>query len=188
MTTIKSPNGRVIFLDVDGVLNAFDKFDMITTFPAPGMVSPLVVDRNRVATFNHILKQVPFISVVVSSTWRHSNPKQDYIINNCKDFAKVTGLDRTIFHKDWRTPLFGEGENRGKEVRQWMADHPEVFKAVVIDDQYSDQFKDDRTIKYVRTDPRTGFSFNNLYKLMNAFGLRLTKDYRVTTAGGPIAL
>lgn len=178
--------GRVIFLDIDGVLNSFDKFDYLTTFRAPGMLDRLRVDLNRVEAFNHILLHTPFIQVVVSSTWRYNTFDKERSFLKFRDFCKVTRLNPRIFHKDWHTPLIGDGENRLAEVEAWLERHPEVFKALVLDDGYEAQFKTSKNIKYIRTDPRTGISHANLKKAMNFFGVRVRDDLTLATAGGPM--
>lgn len=180
--------GRIIFLDIDGVMNSTDKYDFLTTFPAPGMFSPFIVDLNKIKAFEHVLLQTPFIKVVVSSTWRLGSKAHGVEINSAKDFAKITRLNARLFHTDWRTPLLGDGRHRGDEVEAWLDNHPEVFKYAVIDDCYPDQFKDHVNCKYIQTDPHIGMTFNNLDKMLRFFGVKVRRDFSVTTAGGPLPM
>lgn len=173
---------------MDGVFNTFDKFDRITTFKAPRMKSPYIVDLNRINAFSHVLLQVPFIQVVVSSTWRLPSPDHGEPMANVKDFARVTKLPTRIFHRDWRTPLIGEGHNRAAEVNAWLEEHPEVFKYVVIDDNYADQFCNSKQCRYIKTDPRTGITQKQLDRALDFFSVRIKKDYSLATSGGPLIL
>lgn len=181
--------GRIIFLDVDGVLNETDRSDRIATVPAPHMIHPYVTNMNKIALFNHVLKQTPWIKVVVSSTWREPHEylekKGIRTVHNLQDFCKWTGLKRDIFHEDWRTPLIGTGENRLIECQAWMDEHPYVFKALAIDDCYETQFKG-QSIKLCKTDPREGLTKERLDKVLRYFGLRLRDDFVIVTAGGPL--
>ena len=143
---------------------------------------------NTVSILNHVLQQATYLKLVVSSTWREPDNRYERTVNNLQDFCRVTGLKRNLFHTDWRTPLIGDGRNRLVECEAWLNEHPEVFKALAIDDNYSDQFKSQSIIKYIKTDPRKGLTANNISSVLNFFGIRTRADYTVVTAGGPMPI
>ena len=112
---------KVIFLDVDGVLNSNDSIDR-----APqGMV--WFVDPVIVARFNKIFDVLKDVDVVLSSSWRYAVKMRRIDFNQIMRDAGYTGPEITEITPD------GE-EERGLEIQQWLDRHPSVEKFVIIDD------------------------------------------------------
>lgn len=122
---------RVLFLDVDGVLNRIEpETDAFLTMPAPGMEPPYWVELNVVATLNAVLAQCPRARIVVSSTWRMS-------LSTPALFTQHTRVDPALLHEDWRTPSTEDGadpDSRPGEIADWLSRHPEVDRWVAVDD------------------------------------------------------
>lgn len=178
---------NVVFLDVDGVLNRLDKRgDYVVTLQAPGMNGAAIVDLNICAALEHVLLQTPWIKLVASSTWRFSAPEQGYHVDDVSDFARHVQLNQSLFHPDWRTDLFDTGNNRVLEVEDWLRRHPEVIRSATIEDNFADQFRELPSCKHIHIDWREGLTFKKLEKLMLHFGVRVTKDLSIRTAGGPL--
>lgn len=113
---------RVIFLDVDGVLNCQ------TTLQNAKRSD--VVDPEMVGRLNKIIEATD-AKVVLSSTWR-----------------LIFGTDKTF--NDYLIPagfvgeVIGETPNlniriggnipRGREIRAWLKQHPEVDQFIILDD------------------------------------------------------
>ena len=103
---------KVIFLDIDGVLNAIDTKERWQGFIG---MNPVLVDR-----FNKLVEDTS-AEVVLSSTWRHN---EDWRKTMKKNGLNMKFLDRTI-----RMP----GKIRGLEIKEWL-DRNEVEKYVILDD------------------------------------------------------
>lgn len=120
---------KVIFLDMDGVLNCADTFNQ----PRSGRE---VVDDAKVALLAGLIERTG-AKVVVSSTWRFSG------LGFMRDVLKRYGLanadDVVIDCTPDATRLSHYGSNyltppRGQEIGLWLADHPEVEAFVILDD------------------------------------------------------
>jgi len=103
---------RVIFLDIDGVLNC-------KKTPNPGKF-PYVVDPKLLKRFLSLLERSG-AKVVLSSTWRY-------------DPAGLFSAEH------WGIPLIDVTPDMPKrprrdEVRSWLKKHPTVKRYVVIDDE-----------------------------------------------------
>lgn len=122
---------RVVFLDVDGVLNRIDpETGGLLTLPAPGMEFPYWVELNVVRTLNAVFAQCTDTRLFISSTWRMG-------LGTPEQFVHHTSIDPCLLHEDWRTPPtedWGEPDPRPKEVADWLSRHPEVTAWVAVDD------------------------------------------------------
>jgi hypothetical protein len=103
---------KIIFLDIDGVLNCKK-----TANPRK---LPYVVDRRLLARFKRLLDRTG-AKVVLSSTWRYD----------------PAGL---FSAKHWGIPFVGATPDMPKRPRRdeicaWLKKHPKVTRFVVIDDE-----------------------------------------------------
>lgn len=98
---------KVIFLDIDGVLNNYStKIDLRWE---PSLVEIL----------NRIIKETG-AKVVLSSTWRRIESNRNIIKNDMKiDFIDVTP-------KRWK--------ERGHEIQEWLDKNPVVERFIILDD------------------------------------------------------
>lgn len=110
---------KIIFLDVDGVLNYLEEWsrqpDKGTYVLAPECVERLIALVNATGA-----------SIVLSSTWRQHQDHVDYL----KEQGALPNL-----HEDWRTGWTKRGSNfRGWDIQEWLERHPEVTDYVILDD------------------------------------------------------
>ena len=103
---------KVIFLDIDGVLNCHKT-------PNPRKF-PYVIDDGLLARFRQLIERTG-ASVVLSSTWRYDPAG----IFSAKHYG-VPFIDITPDMPD---------EPRCKEILTWIRNHPEVTRYAVIDDE-----------------------------------------------------
>lgn len=136
---------KVLFLDIDGVLNhqefyerrENDTYLKSLSYPLTEF-DPLVVER-----INDILDKTDS-KLVISSSWRFDENLQNI-------FTKV-GFKHKIFDI---TP-YGMGKCRGAEIKQWLDTHENVEKYVIIDDD-NDMLKEQKKY-FIRTTDFNGFT------------------------------
>lgn len=147
---------KVVFLDIDGVLNSH------RTYIAFGGI-PRTTARNCRATLDEVairliggIVHASNAKVVLSSTLRKHSDWLDY----------GPALDLPIID---RTPS-GIG-SRGREIADWLAVHPEVKQYAIIDDD-SDMLQEQFPF-FVHTSYLEGFSFANATKLAELMGINI---------------
>ena len=108
---------KVIFLDIDGVLN--DGIRIMETdsdFPSKEHLDCLkaIVDATDA-------------KIVLSSTWRLF-PSSKNIVKNC-----LRNIGSDIYDITKELP-----KGRGAEIKEWLSRHPEVNQFVILDDDIAD--------------------------------------------------
>lgn len=115
---------KVIFLDVDGVLNS-------VAYDRQRGESDGNIDKTRLPLLRRLVDETGAV-LVLSSSWRRHWEKDPAACDAtgrelCATFA-AAGL--AIYGK---TPIFKKAP-RADEVRAWLAKHPEVQSFVIFDD------------------------------------------------------
>lgn len=120
---------KVIFLDIDGVLNWAGTEDRINGFVG--------LDPSRIERFNKLIDAHPDAKIVISSTWRMSG-----LFGAYEDFEGLVKLlaarglkGEVIDH----TPIKMSHVGRGNEIRWWIEDWTEEnpgkeLAFVILDD------------------------------------------------------
>lgn len=99
---------KVLFLDVDGVLNSKSTTNFGDLYPIDPYMA-FLVGKIQLHTG---------CEVVLSSSWRHH---PEGVENVSKRVVKL--LDKTPY-----------GASRGEEIKAWLDKHPEVKKYAILDD------------------------------------------------------
>lgn len=126
---------KVLFLDIDGVVNKKDNFDRSRH---PGAYP---IDSYCAFLVGRIQLQTG-CEVVLSSSWRNHPEGVENVSNRV-----VKLLDKTPNIRNDREPFLARGrywlhDIRGDEINAWLAEHPEVTKYAILDDDgdfYDDQ-------------------------------------------------
>lgn len=125
---------KVIFLDIDGVLNAHEELDPKIMC---GRIYP-----DKVARLNMILEETGAM-LVLSSAWRYLIYREEMTLTGVewlfrshgiyqKRLIGITKPDTMISLSDSvKVPASNE---RGEQISMWIEDNPEVSKYVVLDD------------------------------------------------------
>lgn len=141
---------KVIFLDIDGVLNSY-AYDRIRS------MDDGIIDKTRLPILKEIVDATAAV-VVLSSTWkRHWNKD----ICKCsfigKELIEAFALaDIEIYDK---TPDFG---SRKDEINEWIKNNGDVEKFVILDDIVFGW--DELSDHVVRTDARIGRGLEEHHK------------------------
>jgi len=105
---------KVLFLDIDGVLNNFQSRNFGETFNV-----------SACKNLNSLLKKVPELKIVVSSAWRMHG------LAYMKKVLKGNGID-----PDRIVDITGnEQGERGHQIQCWLDRNPGVTGMVIIDDE-----------------------------------------------------
>jgi hypothetical protein len=168
----KGTGTRVVFVDIDGVLNSYRWFERSNQ--KLGLTGRELmksrIDPAAVEHLNRILDRTASVSVL-SSTWRALVP-----LPKLREVLREVGFrhlitDRTPLPSEHDTAVFErykgrqpgtfEPYPRGYEIQQWLDAHPEVTSFVILDD---DDDMEHLSPMLVRTDPYVGLTMNDAAK------------------------
>jgi hypothetical protein len=146
---------RVLFLDIDGVLNHRANF-----LPSRHG-SPLCPDAIR--RLRDVARRTA-CRVVLSSTWR----MVDHFVEQLEAAGGFPGR-----HDDWRTVqlpvetrngLIVTPHHRGREIAEWLSRHGEVERYAIVDDD--DDMLPEQAPFFVRTSFETGLQDGHVEQLV----------------------
>ena len=126
---------KVIFLDVDGVLNTF------------GNGGHFTVSKRRVKKLQNLVEATKAL-LVLSSTWRNHT----YHLRRLKTKLAYRGM--SLF--SMTSNLEGFNISRGMEIQDWLDRHPNVSSYVILDD--SSDMLEEQFPHFVNTDPYKGLT------------------------------
>lgn len=152
---------KVIFLDVDGVLNSDEYFDKIQGLDIQGIESD--IDINKVKLLKKAVDETG-AKVVLSSSWRYTKNAlalkkllADYEI-------RITDSTPVVEHK------------RGLEIRKWLENNNNVEDFVILDDEVFDSYDSGLMKKLIKmskekeTDIGEGLLPENVEKIIERLG------------------
>lgn len=118
---------KVIFLDVDGVLNEESTQTRTKS-------NCIFVDEAKLLLLKRIVDTTG-AKLVLSSTWRYDRNDARYNGDflQLQEAIRAVGLDFYSF-----TPEDVLGIRRGMEIKAWLGTHPEVKQFVILDDELFD--------------------------------------------------
>lgn len=139
---------KILFLDVDGVLNCcgfstesleIDKCDLLSN-----------------------LVRLTGVKIVVSSTWRKYPTSMQKLLGmfnsrGIECLGVTPDLTSSIDHS-----VLLASVSRYLEIREWLVKHPEVKQYAIVDD---DSDADDKTGRYVKTNSYEGLTELHIDKL-----------------------
>lgn len=172
---------KVIFLDIDGVLNSTRSF--IANHPRFGQNPWKTVDERNIATIDPIaVKLVNEVAhrcdaeIVVSSTHRKWFFVQTQTMQlgrhldlpQLVEYMHNLGIEKDVI--DATPILSSEGRVRGDEIALWLSKNPQVEKYVILDDD-SDML-DNQLNNFVHTDNFNGFSFYDFKQAVLILGAK----------------
>lgn len=143
---------KVLFLDIDGVVNCATTAQRSGYFIGIDPYMALMIDR---------IIQATGCKVVLSSSWRHFTGGAKEV---CKKVCELYGVTPTLL-----------GELRGTEIKKWLDDHDSVFenelvtKYAIVDD--NDDMLPEQMPNFFKTSWSTGITqeiANNIIAHLNA--------------------
>lgn len=114
---------KLIFLDIDGVLNMYGASYRTFMKPYGQHIEPTLVSR-----LNYLFTKLPNLAIVVSSSWRSNMPdlEKQMTEQGFLHWDKVIGKTD---HIDWI---------RGNEILTWITTNNYIGKYCVLDDESTD--------------------------------------------------
>lgn len=142
---------KVIFLDIDGVLNGWDfseyvKYNLWNIIPfkkIKNFIRKLShctdVDKKRVKRLGKICKKTG-AKVVLSSSWRngllHHTGTRHYDRDRNKLFWDL--IDKYHIEVIGKTPRLRTSYKREDEINAWLSEHEEIENYIILDDEDAD--------------------------------------------------
>lgn len=159
---------KVLFLDIDGVLNSSRTLLAYGSYPHG-------LDREQMQRFDAVaiklvqrLCRLTQAKVVVSSSWRLGRKFEDFLVFGLPIYG--------------RTPIYTE-DHRGKEIAAWLSEHPEVSRYAIVDDSKSEILPEQKDW-FVQTDPQNGFMYEHYWRLYDLLTEEDDKDSEFAEQAG----
>lgn len=134
---------KVIFLDVDGVLNSDEYFDKIRNLDIQGIERE--VDIEKIKLLKKAIDKTG-AKVVLSSSWRYTKYAQ-YLKELLSNYDIY--VDSTPFIEN----------ERGLEIKKWLSDNQDVEDFVILDDEIFDSYDESLIKNLIKTSNGNGRNF-----------------------------
>lgn len=147
---------KVIFLDIDGVLNskAYDA--------QRNLNEQTDIDETRLPLVKKIVDQTG-AKIVLSSTWREHWSVDPQLCDNDGDYINKTFAMSGLKIYD-KTPRLGITAERPDEIRAWLNSTTETIESFVIIDDYRYAWAE-LAGKFVKTNPNFGLGLEEEHML-----------------------
>ena len=143
---------KVIFLDIDGVLNNNEHVSLLSRVlgfnqckALYNVIGELPFDEECCALMRELIRQTE-AKVVLSSTWRLNDKSNELI----KEYAGIEIYDKTP-----RKPY----EIRGVEIQEYLDTHKNITNYVIIDDDRD--MLESQNLNFVPVSNLVGFTIND---------------------------
>lgn len=156
---------KVIFLDIDGVLNNQSQIVKLVE----------LLGQEQYLEILHEIQEIPFdyrsckllqelvketdAEIILSSTWR-LNPKG---IESIEKYARIKIKDKTPRLNDIR----------GKEIKQYLEEHKEITRYVILDDD-TDMLEEQRQY-FIKVNPIFGFTKTEYIQCRNILNYKFER-------------
>lgn len=120
---------KIIFLDVDGVLNSYDFYQKMLEEENFDIFNENFLDPKALRFLKKIVEESD-AEIVLSSSWKWSNEGRKIVDNFLKE-QNLSYIDTTPL--DYSIPM-----NKKEEITAWLSNHPNVKKYVILDDDEVD--------------------------------------------------
>ena len=152
---------KVIFLDIDGVLNPqvdYEIDDLLQNNSITRKRNYKTFSKRCMNNLNKLIEDTG-AKVVISSTWRRVNT-----VENLQKHFETQGFKHQIL--DF-TPIFGINTVRGNEIMSWVDDHKDIENYVIVDDD-SDMLLWQKP-HFCLVDDWSGLTHNDTYRIKRFF-------------------
>ena len=134
---------KIIFLDIDGVLNSDEYFDKIKNLNINGIEND--IDVNKIVLLKKSLDETG-AKVVLTSSWRYTRKAQEL-----KQLLLSYGIIVDC------TPFIDN--ERGIEIKKWLQEHNDVQDFVILDDEIFDSYDEKLMKKLIKISDTNGINY-----------------------------
>ncbi len=134
---------KVIFLDIDGVLNSDEYLKKVKWLHIQGIESE--IDINKIKLLKKAVDETK-AKVVLTSSWRFTRKAQS-LRNLLANYGIY--VDSTPFINN----------KRGLEIKKWLSDNTNVEDYVIIDDEKFDSYDEELLSKLIKISNGNGYTF-----------------------------
>lgn len=169
---------KVLFLDLDGVLNSFDNLHALTYQNIMDINNPSndkyghLFDERCVRWLDWIVKKTD-CKIVISSTWRMSGLKVMKSMWEERNLAgEVIGVTTTNVKQETLSK-YSNGhryDERGYEIQEWLDEHPEVTNYCIVDD--NDDMLAEQFLYFVKTNENNGITHNDAKTIVTILNIK----------------
>lgn len=154
---------KILFLDIDGVLNSA-RYDREKATDSGN------IDPSRLELVKEIIEKTE-ARIVLSSTWREHWEKDPTLCDG--DGTEINRIfaehGLIIFDK---TPVLPRNSSRAAEIGAWLEEHPDVTVYAILDDE-TFGWTEELTSHWVKTNHRIGYGLEETHvarviELLNA--------------------
>ena len=175
---------KVIFLDIDGVLNCESSPSRCMNF--------LGIDKDKVRRLAKIVEKTGAIIVLTSSWkdgWAPARKYDKYEYYHCHYLDEhlwkkgKLKIHSKTFERKWL--------DRGHGILSWLQNHPNIKEYVILDDEcFYDYYESNLLQHLIKTDNRYGLTDDNVNKAINILNRKLKTPIKITSiatikAAGP---
>ena len=162
---------KVIFLDVDGVLNSNDYVEYALKNNVRGILGE--INPQTIKMLKYAL-DITGAQIVVSSSWRNVRK-----FECLKDLFLKYGINL-----EEKTPLIGH--ERGLEIKQYLKEHANIEQYLILDDDTFDSFDEELMNNLILTkDDQNDHSYGNglqtkhIEEIIKRFGRAKHKKFEI---------
>ena len=134
---------KIIFLDIDGVLNSDEYFDKIKNLNINGIEND--IDVSKIVLLKKSLDETG-AKVVLTSSWRYTRKAQEL-----KQLLLSYGIIVDC------TPFIDN--ERGIEIKKWLQEHNDVQDFVILDDEIFDSYDEKLMKKLIKISDTNGINY-----------------------------
>ncbi len=134
---------KIIFLDIDGVLNSDEYFDKIKNLNINGIEND--IDISKIVLLKKSLDETG-AKVVLTSSWRYTRKAQEL-----KQLLLNYGIIVDC------TPFIDN--ERGIEIKKWLQEHNDVQDFVILDDEIFDSYDEKLMEKLIKISDTNGINY-----------------------------
>ena len=134
---------KIIFLDIDGVLNSDEYFDKIKNLNINGIEND--IDVSKIVLLKKSLDETG-AKIVLTSSWRYTKKAQEL-----KQLLLSYGIIVDC------TPFIDN--ERGIEIKKWLQEHNDVQDFLILDDEIFDSYDEKLMKKLIKISDTNGINY-----------------------------